>query len=164
MKEVAVFLLLALMLNGCSSSPSVQAAASGGWQAELLGGIGPASGLSFITQFSVGGNGALSVSNFQFLTQIDGGCFPVTVTTTPTGTLDVTYNAADQVTGTFSFTVVSGGNTLTLTSTSVTGTFNANTNTPLTDGSVIGNWTMTGGAGCNDVSGTFTMTQTGTTA
>ena len=164
MKEVAIFLLLALMLNGCSSSPSVQAAASGGWQAELSGGAGPASGLSFVTQFSVGGNGALSVSNFQFLTQIDGGCFPVTVTATPTGTLSITYNAAGQVTGTFSFMVVSGGNTLTLTSTSVTGTYNPNTSTPLTNGMIIGNWTVTGGTGCNDVSGTFTMAETGSTS
>ena len=107
MKEVAILLLVALMLNGCSNSTAVQTAVSGGWQAEMLGGDGLASGFSFITQWTVsGGNGALSVSNFQFLTQIDGGCFPVTGET-PTGNLKVTFNAADQVTGTFSFIIAS---------------------------------------------------------
>jgi hypothetical protein len=160
MKEVAILLLVALMLNGCSNSTAVQTAVSGGWQAEMLGGDGLASGFSFITQWTVsGGNGALSVSNFQFLTQIDGGCFPVTGET-PTGNLKVTFNAADQVTGTFSFIVTSGGNTLTLTSTSVTGTINTTNNT-LSNGVIIGTWAVVGsGSGCGNVSGTFTMTQT----
>jgi|GEM_PF-1690022 hypothetical protein len=161
MKEVAILLLVALMLNGCSSnSTAVQTAASGGWQAEMSGGDGVASGFSFITQWTVsGGSGALSVSNFQFLTQINGGCFPVTGET-PTGNLKVTFNAADQVTGTFSFTIASGGNTLTLTSTSVTGTINTTNNT-LSNGVIIGNWAVVGsGNGCSNVSGTFNMTQT----
>ena len=160
MKQVAILLLVALMLNGCSNSTAVQTAVSGGWQAEMLGGDGLASGFSFITQWTVsGGNGALSVSNFQFLTQIDGGCFPVTGET-PTGNLMVTFNAADQVTGTFSFVITSGGNTLTLTSTSVAGTINTNNNT-LSNGVIMGNWAVVGGGnGCSNVSGTFTMTQT----
>ena len=160
MKEVAILLLVALMLNGCSNSTAVQTAVSGGWQAEMLGGDGLSSGFSFITQWTVsGGSGTLSVSNFQFLTQIDGGCFPVTGET-PTGNLKVTFNAADQVTGTFSFIVTSGGNTLTLTSTSVTGVINTNNNT-LSNGVIIGNWAVVGsGTGCSNASGTFTMTQT----
>jgi len=61
MKEVAVLLLAALILNGCSTSSttSVQTAAGGTWQAEMLGGQGTASGFSFITQFTVGSNGTL---------------------------------------------------------------------------------------------------------
>jgi hypothetical protein len=163
MKEVAILLLLALMLTGCGNSdnpPNVQQASGGTWESEMLGGDGTASGLSFITQFTVGGNGALSITNFQFLTQVDGGCFPVTGAT-PNGNLTLTFNAADQVSGTFSFTIVSGGNTLTLTSTSVTG--NVNTNNTLSNGVVMGTWTLTGGSGCNGVGGTFTLTQSTTT-
>jgi hypothetical protein len=160
MKEVAILLLVALMLNGCSNSTAVQTAVSGGWQAEMLGGDGLASGFSFITQWTVSGSsGALSVSNFQFLTQIDGGCFPVTGEN-PTGNLKVTFNAADLVTGTFSFIVTSGGNTLTLTSTSVTGTINTDNNT-LSNGVITGNWAVVGsGNGCGNANGVFTMTQT----
>ena len=164
MKEVAILLLIALMLTGCGNSdnpPNVQQASGGTWQSEMLGGEGTASGLSFITQFTVGSAGALSITEFQFLTQVDGGCFPVTGAT-PNGNLTVTFNSADQVSGTFSFTIVSGGNTLTLTSTSVTGTVNGN-NT-LSNGVVIGTWALTGGTGCNGVDGTFTLTQSsGTT-
>jgi hypothetical protein len=159
MKEVAILLLVALMLTGCGNSdnpPDVQQASGGTWQSAMLGGEGTASGLSFITQFTVGSAGALSITNFQFLNQVDGGCFPVTGAT-PSGNLTVTFNSADQVTGTFSFTIVSGGNTLTLTSTSVTGTVNSN-NT-LSNGVIIGTWTMTGGTGCDNVNGQFTMTQ-----
>jgi hypothetical protein len=159
MKEVAILLLVALLLNGCgSSTTNVQAASGGTWQSEMLGGDGLASGLTFITQFTVGGSGTLSISRFQFLTQIDGGCFPVTGET-ESGNLSVTYNSANQVTGTFTFTVTSGGNTLTLTSTSVTGTLNTTNNT-LSTGVIMGNWALTGGTGCNNVNGTFTMTQT----
>jgi hypothetical protein len=157
MKEVAVLLLVALMLNGCGSSTHTAQSASGGvWQAQLSGGDGTASGLSFVAQFTVGGNGALSFQNFQFLTQIDGGCFPVTGAS-PSGTLDLTANSAGTVTGTLSFVVVSGGNTLTLTSTSVTGTLNTTTNV-ISGGSIIGTWAVTGGTGCN-AGGTFTMSQ-----
>lgn len=160
MKEVAVLLLLALMLNGCSSSnlPNPQTAAGGVWQSEMLGGDGTASGLSFIAQFTVSNNGAMNITSFQFLTQIDGGCFPVANGSRPTGTLKVTPNAAYEVSGTFSFEVVSGPNTLTLTSTDVTGTLNG-TNDTLVDGVIIGTWTLKGDTGCNST-GTFTMTQT----
>ena len=37
MKEVAILLLLALMLNGCGSSASVQTASGSVWGAEMLG-------------------------------------------------------------------------------------------------------------------------------
>jgi hypothetical protein len=160
MKEVAILLLLALMLNGCSSSnlPNPQTAAGGVWQSEMLGGDGTASGLSFIAQFTVANNGTINFTNFQFLTQIDGGCFPVANGSRPTGTLKVTPNAANQVSGTFSFEVVSGPNTLSLTSTDVTGTLNG-VNDTLVGGVIIGTWTVKGAGSCN-TSGTFTMTQT----
>ena len=154
MKDVGILLLVALLLNGCgTSSTTVQTASGGTWEANLSGGDGMASGFSFITQFTVGGNGALSVSSFQFITA--GTCFPVTGGT-QSGTLTATTNSANQVTGTFSFTESSGGNTLTLTSTSVTGTLSGTT---LTGGSITGTWSIQGGTGCNNAGGTFTMKQ-----
>ena len=87
MKEVVVVLLVALMLNGCgSSTPTAQTASGGVWQSQMSGGAGESSGFSFVTQFTVGGNGALSISNFQFLTS--GTCFPVNGGT-ESGTLDL---------------------------------------------------------------------------
>ncbi len=157
MKNVAILLLLALALNGCGNNKSTsttQAAASGLWQAQLLGGSGTASGFSFTTQFTVGSDGTLNITSFQFLTE--GMCFPVdggTQSGTMMLTVDSTTNA---VTGTFSFTVQSGNNTLTLTGT-VTGTEVSST---LSNTKVIGTWTLAGDAGCNDTTGgSFTMTQ-----
>jgi hypothetical protein len=160
MKEFSFLLAVALLLNGCgaSTTPNVQQASGGVWSSNMLGGEGPASGFTFIAQFTVSNNGALSITNFQFLTQVDGGCFPVTGAT-PSGNLNVTFNSADQVSGTFAFKITSGGNTLTLTSTQVTGTVNGTNNT-LSNGVITGTWALTGGTGCNNVNGTFTMTQT----
>jgi hypothetical protein len=156
MKEVAILLLVALMLNGCSSSTTaVQQSAAGTWQAALSGGEASSSGFSFNTQFTVGGDGALSISYFQFLTK--GPCFPYTGGT-ESGSLILTENTTTfGVTGTFSYVVTAGGNTLTLTGT-VTG---AETGTTLTGTSVTGAWTLAGDGsdGCNDTSGSFTMTQ-----
>ncbi len=159
MKKVALLLLLALtMVNGCSSNTiTAQTAASGGWGAQLLGGAGQASGFSFTSQFTVNGDGSLSVTYFQFLTE--GPCFPATGLT-PTGTMVLALNNATQaVTGTFTLTVPSSGNTLTLNGT-VTGT---ETGTTLSGGSVTGTWTLAGGTGCTGTNGTFTMTQTAST-
>jgi hypothetical protein len=156
MKEVAILLLAALLLNGCNSSTTtVQAAAGGIWQAQMLGGTSPAAGFSFITQFTLNGDGSLSISSFQFLTK--GACFPVSGGTL-SGSMILTINTSTNgVTGTFSYTVASGGNTLTLTGT-VTGT---ESGTTLSGTSIIGSWTLAGSGtgGCNNTSGSFTMTQ-----
>ena len=159
MKEVAILLLAALLLDGCgssSSSTTTQTAAGNTWQAEMLGGEGTASGFSFITQFTVGGDGTLSISYFQFLNSNSTQCFPV-AGGTQSGSMVLTTNTSNStVTGTFSFTVQSGGNTLALTGT-VTGTENGTT---LSGGSVTGTWTVSGATGCNDpTGGSFTMTQ-----
>ncbi|HUD82582.1 MAG TPA: hypothetical protein VMQ67_03735 [Candidatus Saccharimonadales bacterium] len=165
MKAVAILLLLALGFTGCgsSSSTNVEGASGGEWQSVMLGGKGPSSGFSFITQFTVSGGGGLSISSFQL--ENTGTCFK-TAATTEGGTLNVTYNAADVVTGTFSFTITSAaGDTLTLTSSSVTGTFNTTTDT-LSTGTIIGTWALTpaSGSGCVQADdGTFTMTQTSST-
>jgi hypothetical protein len=159
MKEVAILLLAALLLNGCggSSSTTTQAATANTWQAAMLGGIGQDSGFSFITQFTVGSDGTLSISYFQFLNSNSAQCFPVSGGT-QTGQANLQINSStNAVTGTLTYTVQSGGNTLTLNGTSVTGT---ETGTTLTGGSVTGNWTLTGGTGCSDpTGGSFTMMQ-----
>ncbi len=74
MKEVAILLLLAIMLNGCGSSGAVQSPSASVWQAQMSGGVGgtapsdPGSaGFSFNTQFTVSSGGTLSISSFQLL-------------------------------------------------------------------------------------------------
>src|SRR5260370_41802980 len=118
----------------------------------MFGGEGTASGFSFITQFTVGGDGTLSISYFQFLNSNSAQCFPVSGGT-QTGQAILQINSStNAVTGTLTYTVQSGGNTLTLNGTSVTGTENGAT---LTGGSVTGTWTLSGGTGCNDATGAW---------
>jgi hypothetical protein len=161
MKEVAVLLLLALMLNGCGSSSktSTPATATGVWSADLPGGTGPASGFSFTTQFTVNGNGSLNITYFQFLTS--GTCFLITGGT-QTGSMVLntitSTTTTNTVNGTFVYTVQSGGNTLTLNGT-VTGTIATNTTT-FSGGAVTGTWSVTGATGCNVTGQSFTMAQT----
>jgi hypothetical protein len=171
MKVVAILLvlLLAVMINGCGNSTAVEAPSGSVWQSVMSGGTGTSSGFSFNTQFTVSSGGVLSFSSggtsFQFL-NVDTcyGNLPSNAIN-PSGTLSTTYNSADQVTGTFSFTIPSPkGDVITLTSTSVTGTVNPNNNYVLSGGSIIGDWALVPGSGssCVAASGSFTMTQTGT--
>jgi hypothetical protein len=146
MKEVASLLLVALMLNGCSSTRNVaNTTASGSWQAQTSGGTGPdASGFSFITNFTIDGSGNLGITFFQFINT--GPCF--VSGQSENGTLIVTTNSSNVVTGTLTFTVTSGtpsGNTLTL-----NGTESGNT--------ITGTWQVAGSSDCTST-GTFTMTQ-----
>ncbi|HUO24726.1 MAG TPA: hypothetical protein VMU61_03610 [Candidatus Aquilonibacter sp.] len=153
MKQLAVVVLLALELAvlGCGSSTptnTAPTAASGTWQAVLVGGSGEASTLNFVTTFSVNGDSSLDVTGIQFITV--GPCFGAG--STAGGSLSVS-NSTGVVTGPFSFSVQSGtGNTLTLAGTE--------------NGTVItGTWTLNGSGGCDDSdsttqpSRTFTMCQ-----
>ena|ERR1700722_14640410 len=163
MKEVAILLLVALLLNGCSSNQAVRQAPGAIWQAQLSGGKSPSTGFSFDTQFTVGDDGSFTFANFQFLN--NGTCFPFD-TEIPTGSftdLSVIQSTL-AVTGNLSFTVQSGGNTLTLTgpmtgTVSETGQTGNNTFT-FTSATITGNWTLTGSGtgGCSDATGSFTMT------
>jgi hypothetical protein len=164
MKEVAILLLLALLLNGCGSSGAVQTTSGSVWGAQFLGGSGTSSGFDFNTQFSFSGNGALSISNFELLNA--GTCFG-TNTPQPAGSLtNLEFNSADQITGgTFSFTITSAsGDVVTLTSSAITGTVNANTSpATLTSGTIIGTWALvpaSSGSTCVAVNTatSFTMT------
>jgi hypothetical protein len=165
MRVVAILLLvtLASLASGCGTSQTLaQQQAGGVWQANLSGTV---SNLSFIAQFTVNSDGALTITNFQFLN--NAACFPFvngTNSASPAGSLaNLNYNAADQiVSGTLTFTVAQNGNTLTLTSTSVTGTLNGSS---LTGGEIQGKWVLQGsGSGCSSGSGTFTMTQGSTSS
>jgi hypothetical protein len=166
MKAVAILMAALLLLPGCNNQTTVQEAPGAIWQAQLLGGKGQESGFSFVTQFTFNGNGSLTPGPFQFLTNdIGSSCFPLSEV--PVGSL-TNFNFDQStlaVTGTFAYTIQSGGNTLMLTGplvgvASETGETGNNTIT-LTSGSVTGDWTFTGGGtptGCSDtLTGSFTM-------
>jgi hypothetical protein len=150
MKEVAILLLVALMLNGCSGNSSGtstgQVASTGGWEAQMFGGVGPASGFGFVTNFSVNSDSSLDIRNFQFITA--GTCF--VSGETESGTLIQSVSGTGVVTGPFTYMITSGtpaGNVLTL-----SGNEDGNT--------ITGNWTFTGTGDCGSTAGTFTMTLT----
>ena len=63
-----------------------------------------------------------------------------------------------EVTGPLTFTVQSGGNTLTMNGT-VTGMENGVNGTTLTGGVATGTWMLSGTAPCDGATGSFTMTQ-----
>jgi len=158
MKEVAILLLAALLLNGCSTSTSttVQTPVGNGWQAAMSGGEGTSSGFSFNSFFTVGSGGALSISSTQLLNS--GTCFGTTNISSG-GTLNIT--ATLPVSGTFSFTLTSSaGDVITLSSSDVTGTVNSTTNV-LSNGSIIGTWALAPASGstCVAANGSFTMKQ-----
>jgi hypothetical protein len=176
MKKVAILTLLALaaaILSCGTRTPTttVQTTASGNWEAQLVGGIGPASQLNFVTQFTLNNvNGVSepfypngSPTGFSFINA--GPCF--VSTNSPTGTASLNTNSANQVTGSMTFTVTSAtppGSTLTLTtgtSGGISGTARGPKGTVLimTSGVVWGGWTLSNptNPSCNGQSGTFIM-------
>ncbi len=157
MKEVAILLLAALTLSGCgNTTTTVQTPTGAVWAAVLTGGSGDDPDPSFNTQFTLNAN-TLDVTYIQFLTQ--NSCFPVTGGSA-SGTTNLTINSTTfAVTGSLTYTVQAGGNTLMLSGTTVTG---VEVGTTLTSGLVTGTWTETGSTGCN-ASGNFTMSQSATT-
>ena len=149
-KKVAIagLLSLALVLSGCGTTQTTAAAdTSGVWQAVMSGGAGEASALSFVTNFSVNGDGTLNISSFNFLNV--NSCFASGGT--ESGTANVTTDVNNVVTGTVTYVVQSGspaGNTLTLTGTE-------------DDTTITGTWVLTesgGSTGCSGA-GDFTMTR-----
>jgi|SRR5580698_352397 hypothetical protein len=164
---VILLLLMTLLLGGCGSTPnSVQTGAGGIWLAELTGGSGEASGFSFITQFTLNGDGTLNIDSFQFLTydaNNSANCFSSINGPNVSGELPLTVQSNDAVTGTITYTVVSSGNTLTL-SGNVVGTASqsgsgTNVTYTLTSATITGNWSLKGSGGCNATGGSFSMTQ-----
>jgi hypothetical protein len=161
MKEVAILLVAALLLNGCgSNSTSTPTTAADLWSADVLGGVGPASGFSFSTDFTLNSDGSLTLNSFQFYNA--GNCFPANGEAVTGSITDLEVNQNTYaVTGNLTFTVQSGSNTLTLKG-PLTGTGGPSGSDVLTGGSVTGTWTFMGSGtptGCNNTTGSFTMTQ-----
>jgi hypothetical protein len=164
MKEVAILLLLVLLLNGCGSNPTLQSTTGGIWEAELTGGASGASSPSFITEFTVNSDGTLQINFFQFLNlnQSSQSCFTtVSPAAAPTGKVDLQLNTNDTVTGSINYAVTENGNTLSLVGTVIgTAVVTQNYNSEsLVGATITGNWSLSGGTGCNGTGGSFTMTQ-----
>lgn len=177
MKKLAFLFVLALELAvcGCGSNTiaptTTSTQAQGNWEAELTGGTDQASLLNFITEFNVTNGGPLDIKAFQFFNT--GKCFAIGSIDAPgsseSGTATLITGSANQVTGTLTYKVTSispAGNTLTM-SGNLTGTSNGTPTTTgtLSNGVVVGTWTLTGAAGDPSCagSGNFIMCQgTGT--
>jgi len=181
MKKLAILAMLALefAVCGCGANPptTVTTTTSGNWEAQLFGGTGPTAQLNFVTSFNVTDttgitNEPLDITGFGFFNA--GSCFtlgPTAVTESGTATLNT--NSAGQVTGTLNLVVNSttSGSVLTLNG-NLTGTSNGTTTTTgtLSNGVVVGNWTLTPGASdqscatpANANSATFIMCQSAAT-
>jgi hypothetical protein len=179
MKKLAFLALLGLSLvvYGCGSSTLnttlTNTTASGNWESRVNGGLGAASQLNFVTNFTVTDNGSgsnlsLDITSFSFINA--GSCFPNGIDTSSQKgyTTFSTITGTDQVIGTMTYIVGSGvppASTLSLISypNGFTGVSTATQNQTgtLSDGVVVGTWTLTNKA--NDASctgtGTFIMCQ-----
>jgi hypothetical protein len=166
MKKLVFLTLLALELVVCgcgngTPSDTTSTSASGNWEAQLTGGTGEASKLNFVTTFSVTNSGPLDITGFSFFNQ--GKCFGTgTDAEAETGSATLDTSSTDQVTGTLTYAVQSGGNSLMLNG-NLTGTSNGTTGTTgtLSGGVVAGTWTLNGGQGDPSCTGTgdFIMCQ-----
>lgn len=183
MKTVSILTLLALALvvGSCGTrtpTTTVETTTTANWEAQLVGGVGQASLLNFVTQFTVttvnGASQQLSITGFSFYNA--GACF-VKAVTPPVGVASLNTNSQNQVTGSMTYTITSAdpsGNVLTLTTTpngGVSGTSNATPGTigTLSNGIVWGDWSLqssdpncTGGA-TPPITGTFIMCEGTTT-
>jgi hypothetical protein len=169
MKKFAMGALLALgfMLGGCASNtvaPAPSTGAGGNWEAQLQGSSGNGALLNFVSNFSVGyGGGTFTINSFSFINS--NSCFATLAG--ENGSAILATNSSNQVTGTLTYTVTSGGpsvSTLTLTATPPTGQLMGTSsgtsgNTALQNGVAYGTWSLSGGTNCNDYQGTFVMCQ-----
>lgn len=165
---ILVLVALGMALCACGNGPNTNTVnnttTNGNWEAKLIGGTGQASLLNFVTTFSVTNSGPLDITGFGFIN--DGACFATGLNAQhENGTASFTTDNSGKVTGTLSLTVTSinpPGNTLSLTG-NLTGTSNGTTTKTgtLSNGVVVGDWTLSGGAGdpsCTG-SGSFIMCQ-----
>lgn len=161
MKKFAIFAMLALELAVCgcgSNTPknTITTSTSGNWEAQLLGGTGPTSQLNFVTAFSVTDttgvvNQPLTFSSTNSISFFNANpCFSLGESAeSESGSATLKTNTAGQVTGTLNLAITSSttGAVLTLTG-NLTGTSNGTTTTTgtLTNGVVVGTWTLTPGS------------------
>lgn len=169
MKKLAlIVLMLELAVCGCgNSTPTTNnnTQTTGNWEAFLTGGTAQASLLNFVVSFNVTNSGPLDFTDpgVSFFNQ--GACFGTDVNDeTENGTATLNTANGGTVTGTLNMNIVSttNGNTLTLSGT-LTGNSNGTTTTTgnLTNGVVVGTWSLSGGGGdasCTG-SGSFLMCQ-----
>jgi len=188
MKILAILTLVALavVVWACGNNlppNTVEPTTSGNWEAQLVGGTGPASQLNFVTTFSVinisgGAAVPLDITGISFFNNSAGACFSVgTNSAIANGTATITVQSNGQATGNMSFGITSGavngvaaGNSLTLTSlpNGFTGNFTGTTPTAgnISNGVVVGSWTLAGPctSGMTPApTGTFVMCQGTTT-
>ena len=178
MRRLAILVLLALEFAVCgcaNNTPSTvtNTSTTGNWEAQLINPSGgQASLLNFVVSFNVTNSGPLKIIGFGFFN--DNTCFAKDFNSqTEIGNASFTTDSAGHVTGTLSLKITSSttGSVLTLTSNpdGLTGTSNGTTTTTgtLSNGKVVGTWTLTPGAtasakGCNAVNApdaTFVMCQ-----
>src|ERR1700757_2028474 len=170
MKKLALVALLALELavSGCGTSgappTTTNTQATGNWEAQLTGGTDQASLLNFVTTFTVTNSGPLDVTGFGFFNA--GSCFATgTNAETVSGNASFTTSSTNTVTGTLTLTVTSttNGSVLTLgTPSPATSTGTTTTTGTLSNGIVVGQWSLTPGSNatqCNAGSGSFLMCQ-----
>lgn len=158
MKKLVILLVLALEVavfgcgNNTNTSTILTQTTNSNWEAQLTGAPGgQASQLNFVVTFSVNNTGPLNITGFGFFNS--GSCFVNGLNQqTETGTTTLTTASTGQVTGPFSLTIKSNatGTTLALTGT-ITGTSSGTTTTTgnLSNGVVVGTWTLTPGANAN---------------
>jgi hypothetical protein len=180
MRKLAFLTLLAVavLISSCGSNtiqPTPTSTANGNWEAQLTGGSGPATGLSFLINFyfsTTNGNasGPITVNDFSFINA--NTCFPGIAGLS--GSAQLTNNTnTNQITGTMTLTIKSGsGSTLTLTANPPAGeVLGTSSNGTITNGAVNGTWTLTNSSNsaCNaggtssTVQPSFIMCQNATT-
>ncbi len=171
MKKLAVVVVLALELAVCgcgatnNTSNTTNTQATGNWEGQLTGGTDQASLLNFVTTFTVTNSGPLNITGFAFFNA--GACFANgTNAETVTGNASFTTASTNTVTGTLNLTIKSAtnGSVLTLNAGSLTGNSNGTTTTTgtLSNGVVVGTWTLTPGTGvngCAQASGNYLLCQ-----
>jgi hypothetical protein len=165
MQKFALMALLALELAVCgcgTSTPNntTNTQATGNWEAQLTGGTQQTSLMNFVTTFSVTNSGPLDITGFAFFNA--GACFATGANSeTASGSAAFTTSSTNTVTGTLSLTATSTttGAVLNL-SGALTGTSNGTTTTTgtLSNGVVIGTWTLAPGGGSSSCTGTTTGT------
>jgi hypothetical protein len=183
MKKFAILALLGLglVVSSCGSrtlnTTLTNTTATGKWESHVNGGLGEASQLNFVTAFTVTDNGSgtnlpLDITGFSFYNA--GSCFANGVDgSSEKGTTTFsTITGTDQVIGTMTYTITSNvppGSVLTLTSYAdgFTGTSTATQNTTgtLSNGVVVGTWSLTNSTNNADCmgTGTFIMCQAAAT-
>lgn len=138
-----LILLLAPTLIACGSGPSKNI--NGNWDASLVNSNSSAA-YTFNTVLAQGTGGTVSVTNFSFSSPAP--CFPDGMG--QTATFSATGSSNGYQTGPFQMTITTLFPQATNNVLQLNGTRNS-------DGSISGQWTVTGLTGC-PASGTFTMT------